>query len=400
MQSIALDSNVQLFISDDSRLFLDSIFCQTYESIYLDYSNDQYKSYIYKPKNISYIIYTSGTTGKPKGVSITNDAIKNRMLWVKKYYNFSSKDSILLKYTIDFDPSISELFLPLISGGTMVVCPNKLPLSSSVIINYIEKYSISFINLVPITLRQILHQAKDNECTSLKHIICGGEAWEGELVNKTHKKFPNVSIYNGYGPTETTISVIVWKSTRAHLKGVPPIGKPIQNVHLLIVNEKGHSVNIGETGELWIGGVSVSPGYIGDNSKNSNFISVNVSTNKVIPFYKTGDLVKENPDGNLVYLGRIDNQASINGVRVELEEIESIALKINEVRDVLAIVDNVAGIDFIRLMYTTNSEKLVVKNKIIKIFSEKLRKEVIPTEIIHVEKIPTKINGKVDRSVR
>ena len=347
--------------------------------------------------DISYVAYTSGTTGKPKGVQITQAGICNRIAWMADFYSFGHDDAILCKCPIDFDPSLFEIFMPLVGGGRIVIFPNDVQLSASAVIEAIDRHRVTFLNLVPIVLRQMLLQAQPHQCTSLRHIVCGGEAWEGALIEKTHQRFPAADLYNGYGPTETSIGVTIWKSDRRTIQSAPPIGQPIQNVHVLIVDEEGQPVADGREGELWIGGVAVSPGYLGGIEQNKQFVQVSFDTGESMRFYKTGDLVQRRADGQIMFAGRRDQQVKINGVRVELEEIEAVALSVSGVNAAGAVMDRLGGIAFVSLYFTTDSEDPKLVDELRAQLRGRLKPQVMPQRLQRIEALPTKGNGKIDR---
>lgn len=399
MEFILRDATAQLLVTDGRRTGHTSVSTVTAEALLAEVAVlPETQLPACGGDDIAYIAYTSGTSGQPKGVRVSHAGICNRIDWMVRYYDFGADDAILCKCPIDFDPSLFEIFMPLVGGGRIAILRSNVQLSGETLIAAIDRHQITFLNLVPIVLRQLVHQRRSDQCRSLRHIVCGGEAWEAGLIRRTHERFPQVELYNGYGPTEASIGVTIWKSDHGPLQGPPPIGQPIDNVHLLIADEQGNPVQRGAEGELWIGGTAVARGYTGDVPENANFVNVHFEDGRTMAFYKTGDLVRQLPDGDLLYIARRDQQVKINGVRVELEEIESVALGIAGIEQAAAYVNKLGGIAYVTLYFTAPSCSAALVERLHTELRRRVQPAAMPQRLHRVLALPTKDNGKLDRS--
>lgn len=277
------------------------------------------------PDFMAYIIYTSGSTGKPKGVIISHRAICNRLYWMQDYFNITSEDKILQKTPISFDVSVWELFWPLLFGSTVVVAEPDMHKDSDYLVELINKEKITTMHFVPSMLQRFLDNKDVNLCKSLKRVICSGEALERYLVDKCFEKL-EAEIYNLYGPTEAAVDVTYWHCKRGDKHRYVPIGRPISNCKLYILDDNMEPVPVGVPGELYIGGVCLAKGYHNKEKLTSekfvinNFYGSNGDGERL---YKTGDWVRYRWDGAIEFLKRKDQQIKLRGFRIEIEEIES-----------------------------------------------------------------------------
>jgi amino acid adenylation domain-containing protein len=351
--------------------------------------------------DVAYIAYTSGSTGVPKGVPITYEGLANRILWMMRYYDFGKSDALILKCEIDFDPSLFEILMPLVSGGRMAAMKGKGQLSADLLIRFIHEERVTFLNLVPLVLRQLLLNKSAHLCASLRHIVCGGEAWTGHLIDETQRVFPHARLYNGYGPTEASIGVTVWRHDPSRpTPNVPPIGKPIDNVQLAIVPADVSDVgNRDEAieGELWIGGLAVSRGYLGARPENSSFVMAYQAGGGSTRYYRTGDIVRLNEDGDLVYVSRRDHQVKINGQRIELEEIEAIANRHPKVVKSVARVRHLGNLSFIQLLVESADFSDEMSEALKRRLQAELKPQFVPSVIRRINEVPVSSNGKIDR---
>jgi len=271
---------------------------------------------------LSYIMYTSGSTGKPKGVMISNNNLSHYLQWAQHEYGADQSTRAPLFTAIGFDLTITSLFLPLISGGTVVVYeePDSGPDLS--IFTVLEDNSTSFIKLTPSHLA--LLGDKNFSDSLLKVMVVGGEDLKYELAKSIQLRFgESLELHNEYGPTESTVGCVVHQFTENNNESISvPIGKPIANTQVYVLDEFLNQVPSGVSGELYVSGIGLARGYWNQPELSvANFVP-NPFTNDGT-MYKTGDLVRENSKGDLVYLGRMDEQVKISGRRIELGEIES-----------------------------------------------------------------------------
>jgi microcystin synthetase protein McyA len=272
-------------------------------------------------ENLAYVIYTSGSTGKPKGAMNTHKGISNRLLWMQDTYQLTASDGILQKTPFSFDVSVWEFFWPLLVGATLVVVKPEGHKDSAYLIKLIQQQQITTIHFVPSMLRVFLQEPNLEDCSCLKRVICSGEALPSDLTQHFFERL-NCELHNLYGPTEAAIDVTYWHCLPQIQQQIVPIGRPIANTQIYILDQYLQPVPIGIAGELHIGGVGLARGYLNRPELTSEkFISHPFSDGKL---YKTGDLARYLPDGNIEYLGRIDHQVKIRGFRIELGEIETV----------------------------------------------------------------------------
>lgn len=271
--------------------------------------------------NVFAILYTSGSTGVPKGVHVGNKGIVNRIDWLWKKYNFSSEDVIYQKTPFVFDVSIGELFMPLAYGAKLLVADSS---TTRVICKNVIKHKVTYIHFPPTPLNDFINAVTDMEVeqmTSLRYFIASGEALLLTIVKKFHKRF-DAALINLYGPTEASIEVSYFETSKNDKK--IPIGKPIANVPLYVLDEHNNTMPIGIPGEIAIGGVALSQGYVNlPEITEEKFIKNPFLEGAHERIYKTGDIGQWNEKGEIEFLGRRDNQTSINGSRIELEEVEA-----------------------------------------------------------------------------
>ncbi|MCU7244372.1 MAG: amino acid adenylation domain-containing protein [Microcystis aeruginosa WS75] len=282
-------------------------------------------------ENLAYVIYTSGSTGKPKGAMNTHQGIRNRLLWMQDTYQLTNSDRILQKTPFSFDVSVWEFFWPLLAGATLVVAKPEGHKDSIYLIQLIQEQQITTLHFVPSMLRVFLQETELKECSSLKRVLCSGEALPLDLTQRFFEHF-NCELHNLYGPTEAAIDVTYWPCLPGSEKAIVSIGQPIANTQIYILNPHLQPVPIGIVGELHIGGIGLARGYLNrpeltDQKFIPNpFAKVAGAIGGEIraKLYKTGDLARYLPDENIEFLGRIDHQVKIRGFRIELGEIETI----------------------------------------------------------------------------
>ncbi|MDQ6763597.1 MAG: amino acid adenylation domain-containing protein, partial [Bacteroidota bacterium] len=350
------------------------------------------------PDNLAYVIYTSGSTGKPKGAMNEHRGILNRLSWAKKYYNVTESDIILQKTTFSFDVSVWELLLPLIVGAKLVFAKPHEQKNNEYLKWIIEQKKITMLHFVPSMLSVFLDDFKLGECKTVKKLLCSGEALTSSLVNEFKKKFDDADLHNLYGPTEAAIDVSYWSLPKAKDKvKVVPIGKPVDNTQLYILSESYDLVPIGIAGEICIGGVQVGRGYLNREELTSEKFVKNPFTKEANSrMYKTGDLGRWLPDGNIEYLGRRDNQVKIRGFRIELGEIESVLLQSGLVKQavVLALKDKEGNK---RLVGYIVSNEIFNKELVTAFLHKKLPEYMVPALWVELESLPLTSNGKVDK---
>lgn len=354
------------------------------EQIRLEKTIDSRKINI-SANDIAYIVYTSGTMGKPKGIMIKHENLTN---YVNAFlYEFcpTSRDVIVQQSSPTFDTIIEEVFPILLKGGTIVVLPKKNHVNIESLKNIIFEESVTILSCTPLLLNELNRN-------NLEHyprlIISGGDKLKINHIDKLIKKS---MVYNTYGPSETTVCASYYKLEGKINYINIPIGKPILNYKLYVLDKNNNMMPIHIAGELCIGGMGVGKGYL-NNPDLTNMKFIENPFIKGDTIYKTGDLAKWLPDGNLMFLGRVDNQVKLRGYRIELEEIEKNILNFDQVDEAIVVL-----IDDERLIAFYTSKEDISTMRLREYLFRFLPEYMIPSSFIHIEKIPLTQNGKTDK---
>ncbi|MGB7605373.1 MAG: amino acid adenylation domain-containing protein [Lutisporaceae bacterium] len=357
---------------------------------------------INNPKDLAYIIYTSGSTGKPKGVMIEHNSAINRINWMQKKYPLNSTDIILQKTTFTFDVSVWELFWWFFAGARVCFLINGGEKDPAAIINAIERNKATTMHFVPSMLNVFLDHIDGNIETerlfSLKQVFVSGEALnlhQVEDFNRILCSTNETKLINLYGPTEASVDVSYFDCSTGRSLEVVPIGKPIDNIKLYVMDKYSNLMPVGVPGELCIAGVGLARGYI----NRQELTAEKFVDNPFCPgarIYKTGDLVRWLPDGNIEFLGRIDNQVKIRGYRIELGEIENKLLGYEAVKEVVVIAKADNSGSKLLCAYIVGERELSI-SELREHLSKDLPDYMLPSYYIQLEKLPMTHNGKVDR---
>jgi len=352
------------------------------------------------PENLMYTIYTSGSTGRPKGVMNQHEGPLNRLRWGRQRYQLDPlEDVVLQKTTFCFDVSVWELFWPLITGVKLVFAEPEGHKDSDYLKRVINEQSITTIHFVPPMLEVFLLSLSPGDCPGLRRIFCSGEALLSSQVASLQKKLPHVDLHNLYGPTEAGIEVTSWDAPSDFDGGATvPIGKPTANTKLYILNDQLTQMPIGSPGQLHISGIQVARGYHRRPALTTEkFITNPVGQDTYRRMYKTGDLACWLPDGNIAFLGRMDQQVKIRGFRVELEEISAVIKEVAAVEQVVVTIhQNETGNKRLVAYIVT---KTTVEESIIQAYLRtKVPEYMVPSIFISLSKLPLNTNGKIDRN--
>lgn len=355
----------------------------------------------FKAKNTSlaYVIYTSGTTGKPKGVMNAHQGIYNRLLWMRNHFNVNNEDNILQKTNFCFDVSVWELLLPIISGARLVFAKPEGHKDPKYISELIEEENITLIHFVPSMLTIFLNSIENFEEGKLRCVVCSGEELKLATTKDFKLKLPNVQLHNLYGPTEAAIDVTSINVSSYH-KNIVPIGKPIANVKLYIVNGQNEIQPIGVKGELLIGGVQVAKGYLNkDELTSDKFIKDPFNPDSEYCLYKTGDFARWLPDGTIEFLGRIDNQIKLRGNRIELGEIEINLSNHSEVETAIVTLREYNNTPSIVAYYLSNQAEPLDVDSLKAFLRQSLPEYMIPAFFVKLDELPLSSNGKLQTSL-
>ncbi len=350
-----------------------------------------------KPDNLAYIIYTSGSTGNPKGVMNEHRGIVNRLLWMQDTYHLSKSDRVLHKTPYSFDVSVWELFWPHMFGACLIIAKPEGHKDSDYLVDTIINEQISIIHFVPSMLQLFLESQNLKSISSLRDVILSGEALTYDLQKLFFKKF-KARLHNLYGPTEAAIDVTSWECQKESKSPIVPIGKPVANTRIYILDEQLQPVPIGHEGELHIGGIQVARGYLNrPELSKEKFITNPFVDDEHARLYKSGDLASFMPDGNIEYLGRIDHQVKIRGFRIELGEIEATISDDPAVKQ-CAVIDREDTLGDKRIVaYIVEKPgqfSIEVNRNLLK---DRLPEYMIPANYVLLQSLPLTHSGKVDR---
>ncbi|WP_343693610.1 amino acid adenylation domain-containing protein [Chitinophaga sp.] len=389
------------FIVKDSdvKVLIDEAFIQYFKEIQDGLPVHPLNVHI-NPGQLAYVIYTSGSTGKPKGCMLEHRSVVNRLHWGVRHFGLSPADVILQKTTYAFDVSVSELFTPLCFGCRMILCDDAAVYSTEKIAAIIAAHKVTFIHFVPTMLQNFLSMemqtaAQLEKLGSLNRVITSGEELPLKVLQDWYAKV-DIPVSNLYGPTETTVECTYYDTVPGETE--LPIGKAVFNSSLYVLDERGELLPPGAAGELYVGGVQVARGYLKRPAlTDERFLPDPFSDIPGARMYKTGDLVRWRPDGNLLFLGRIDNQVKIRGYRVELGEVEEIILQQNGITGATVVLHTTSSGDKLLVAYVICEEGLDLNN-IRQILTASLPAYMVPSWIFRVDSFPVTTNGKIDRT--
>jgi amino acid adenylation domain-containing protein len=348
-----------------------------------------------RPGHSAYVIYTSGSTGRPKGVPISHRAFVNFQLSMLQSPGLTAVDALLAVTTISFDIAGLELFLPLITGARVVVADQDAVVDGKRLAADIREHAITVMQATPATWRLLLESGWAGS-TKLK-ALCGGEALSRELANQLLSRVE--SLWNLYGPTETT----VWSTLHRVEPGTEPVpvGRPIANTQIYILDSWLQPVPVGVAGELCIGGDGLARGYLNRPELTAEkFVTHPFSAEPDARIYRTGDLARYRPDGNVELLGRMDHQVKIRGFRIELEEIEAILIQREDVSQcvVAAPADSAGEKRLTAYVVPADPRAAPAIASLRDFLKQRLPDYMVPAAFVVVRNLPLTLNGKIDRN--
>jgi amino acid adenylation domain-containing protein/non-ribosomal peptide synthase protein (TIGR01720 family) len=349
--------------------------------------------------NLAYVIYTSGSTGRAKGVMITHRGICNRLRWGQVAYQLGAADRALQKDSFAYDASVWEIFEPLLAGAQVVMACAGGRLDSAYLVELISEEKITVAEFVPSMLSVLLEEDGIANCDCLKRIFAGGEALPPELQERFFARL-GADLYNTYGPTEASVDVTHWRCERGGDEAGPvPIGRPIDNLQVYLLDADLQLIPMGLPGELHIGGVGLARGYLNRPELTAEkFIPHPFSQEPGARLYKTGDLARYLPDGNLEFLGRIDHQVKLRGFRIELGEVEAALGQHPAVREAVVLLrEDDPGAKRLVAYLATAQEPSPSISELRGFLKERLPEYMIPSAFVMLEALPVTSSGKVDR---
>ncbi|WNP75362.1 non-ribosomal peptide synthase/polyketide synthase [Pseudomonas aeruginosa] len=343
-------------------------------------------------ENLAYVIYTSGSTGKPKGAGNRHSALSNRLCWMQQAYGLGVGDTVLQKTPFSFDVSVWEFFWPLMSGARLVVAAPGDHRDPAKLVALINREGVDTLHFVPSMLQAFLQDEDVASCTSLKRIVCSGEALPADAQQQVFAKLPQAGLYNLYGPTEAAIDVTHWTCVEEG-KDAVPIGRPIANLGCYILDGNLEPVPVGVLGELYLAGRGLArgyhqrPGLTAERFVASPFVAGE-------RMYRTGDLARYRADGVIEYAGRIDHQVKLRGLRIELGEIEARLLEHPWVREAAVLaVDGKQLVGYVVLESEGGDWREALAAHLV----ASLPEYMVPAQWLALERMPLSPNGKLDR---
>ncbi|CAJ9802948.1 syringomycin synthetase [Burkholderia pseudomallei] len=361
-------------------------------------------------RRLAYVIYTSGSSGEPKGVMNEHRGVVNRLWWMQQTYALDERDAVLQKTPFSFDVSVWEFFWPLMSGARLVIAKPEGHKDPAYLSELIDRERVTTLHFVPSMLQAFLEdEGAARGCGSVKRVMCSGEALPPSLVKRFYRCLPDARLHNLYGPTEAAVDVTAWACDAEEGGASVPIGRPIANTRIYILDGYGQPVPRGVAGELYIGGVQVARGYLNrPELTRERFVDDPFVAGGRL--YKTGDLARWRTDGSLEYLGRNDFQVKIRGFRIELGEIEAQLAKVAGVREAVVLAREAApdtkrhaasnensasnsGEKRLVAYYTGDADVVALRAQA----AQHLPSYMVPSAYVRLDAWPLTPNGKLDR---
>ncbi|KVN54720.1 hypothetical protein WT14_29940 [Burkholderia stagnalis] len=355
-------------------------------------------------RHLAYVIYTSGSTGMPKGAQNEHSALVNRLVWMQSAYRLDARDVVLQKTPFSFDVSVWEFFWTLANGATLVMAAPGAHRDADYLTDVIAQHGVTTLHFVPSMLGGFLEAPGLSRCTTLSRIICSGEALPVATARRCLERLPHAQLHNLYGPTEAAIDVTAFTCPADFDAQTVPIGKPIANTRIYLLDDNQAPVPLGAVGELYIGGIGVARGYLNRPELTAErFLPDPFARAAGRPdarMYRTGDLARYLPDGNLVFLGRNDDQVKIRGFRIEPGEIEAQLATHDTVRDAIVIARHDSAGNARLLAYVVlhdDAPRVELVRQLREHLAARLPEYMVPAAFIVLDALPLTANGKLDR---
>ncbi|NWB98760.1 amino acid adenylation domain-containing protein [Pseudomonas gingeri] len=352
-----------------------------------------------RPTHLAYVLYTSGSTGMPKGVMNEHLGVVNRLLWARDEYGVEASDRVLQKTPFGFDVSVWEFFLPLLAGAELVMARPDGHKEPDYLAQVIREAGITMLHFVPSMLDLFVEHRATRDFPQLRRVLCSGEALPRGLQRRFEQQLPGIELHNLYGPTEAAIDVTAWQCRPSDPGESVPIGRPIANIQMHVLDALGQIQPLGVAGELHIGGIGVARGYLNQPELSAErFILDPFSSDPQARLYKTGDLGRWLANGALEYLGRNDFQVKIRGLRIEIGEVEAALALCAGVREVVVIAreDDPSQPENKRLVAYLCGEPAPAEQLRVELLKH-LPEYMVPSAFVHLDSLPLSPNGKLDR---
>jgi amino acid adenylation domain-containing protein len=371
----------------------------------IEQENDSAPTNAATPENLAYIIYTSGSTGKPKGVEIRHRNLVHSTTARSGYYG-SSPGTFILLSSFAFDSSIAGIFWTLSQGGTLLLPPQGAEKNVDEIADLIHEHRVTTLLGLPSLYAMLLDVAGPERLGTLCRVIVAGEACPPRLVASHRELLPAAALFNEYGPTEATVWSTVFRCDDGQLRQNVPIGKPIANTRIYILDEHRHPAPVAVAGEIFIGGQGIARGYLNRADLTAErFVASPFDAEPDARLYRTGDLARYLADGNIEFLGRTDHQVKIRGYRIELEEIEHVLTQHAEISEAVVAVHRVGdeisehAVDNRIVAYVVAADSCSLRHEQLREhIASRLPEYMVPWKFVELPQLPLMPNGKIDRN--
>ncbi|WP_157937749.1 amino acid adenylation domain-containing protein, partial [Oceaniglobus roseus] len=348
------------------------------------------------PDTLAYVIYTSGSTGRPKGVMVGHRAIVNRVTWLDRALEVTAEDRIVQKTPYGFDVSVGEIFLPLIAGGTLVIARPAGHVDVTYLSRLIREEKASIVHFVAPLMEASLAVADAEDYASLRFVMCSGQALPRAAQDRFAELFPDVALHNLYGPTEAAVEVTHWPCHADDPRTGPgvPIGRPIDNVAIYILDDALNPVPQGVAGHLYIGGVALARGYLNRPDLTAEAFVPDPYGPPGARMYRSGDRARYLPNGAVDYLGRSDDQIKVRGVRIEPGEIEAAIRACGYPgAAVIAAPDASGALGVLAYVVAPRLDEAELRMNL----AARIPDHMIPSAFMAIPALPLTPNGKLDR---
>jgi len=349
-------------------------------------------------RDLGYVIYTSGSTGTPKGVMIEHRSVANHARWMVDRFGVTAADAVLQKTSVSFDASVCEFVAPLVCGARVVLAPPGPEGDGDQIVTLCREHAITLIQFVPSMLALFAEADGLEHLRLLRHLISGGEALPAPLAARVGKRLPGCAVHNLYGPSEATIDATFHTCTAAETGPTVPIGRPIAGARVRVLDEALDPVPVGVPGELFVGGAGLARGYLRRPELTAEkFIPDPFDSDPGARLYRTGDLVRWREDGEVEFLGRLDQQVKLRGFRIELGEIDAVLLGDDSVAEAVTVLQEDDGEPRLVAYVVARDDAAATPARLRSRLAARLPDYMLPAAFVRLTALPVTVNGKLDR---